>query len=343
MEIKLLSPVNNSVVKISPTMQDEILSALPKSSEILKDDFDWRALVVGQNDYSVPNYINFCWGISGSLGNVQEINLLIAKNKEFTNAHKYSVAPGKAFMSVTNFNRNTEYFWKMEALSGGDVVYETETYTFTTDAALPQWYFADGVTNLRDIGGWPTLDDKTIKEGMVLRGSEVDFRENNDAITHLFTKALNIKTEIDFRFSDEIHHTFRKIPGANYHQMPIVCYEKIASDEQKLNFKKIFSLFADKENFPIYLHCVAGADRTGTVVALLKALLGVSEDDIATDYELTSLSIYGSRSRQHHSYSAFIGYLKSLDTNLKNAAEKYLLDCGLTKEQITDIKNILLV
>ncbi len=343
MEIKLLSPVNNSVVKILPSMQSEILSTLPKTDEILKDDFDWRALVVGQNDYSVPAYINFCWGFSGYLGNIEEINLLIAKNKDFINAHKYSVAPGRAFMSITNFNRNTAYFWKMEALSGDDTVYETETYTFTTDADLPQWYSVDGVTNLRDIGGWPALDSKTVKEGMVLRGSELDFCEEEKGWEALFTKTLNIKTEIDFRFPDEIRHSFGKIPHAHYCQIPILCYEKIASDEQKLNFKKIFDLFADKENYPIYLHCVAGADRTGTVVALLKALLGVSENDIATDYELTSLSIYGTRSRQQHSYNAFICYLKSLDANIKTAAEKYLIDCGITEEQIEKIKNILLI
>ena len=38
---------------------------------------------------------------------------------------------------------------------------------------------------------------------------------------------------------------------------------------------------------PTVFHCTAGKDRTGIVAALVLALLGVSEEDIVTDYVLT--------------------------------------------------------
>jgi protein tyrosine/serine phosphatase len=39
---------------------------------------------------------------------------------------------------------------------------------------------------------------------------------------------------------------------------------------------------------PILIHCAAGKDRTGLLVALIHQLLGVSDDDIMADYMLTN-------------------------------------------------------
>ncbi len=43
---------------------------------------------------------------------------------------------------------------------------------------------------------------------------------------------------------------------------------------------------------PVFFHCIFGADRTGTLAFLMEALLGVGENQLAIDYELTSFS-YG--------------------------------------------------
>ncbi len=343
MEIRLLSPVNNSVVNILPPMQSEILASLPKTETNVRDEINWRNLITEQTDNSCPAYINFCWSLSGSLQDLRKINLLISKNKDFDDATKYSIMPGRAFISITNFCRDTNYFWKMEALGDGTTLFETEPFSFTTGSELPQWFSTDGVTNLRDIGGWSTLDGKTVKEGMIFRGSEPDFEKEDVVTTAFFKDTLKIKTEIDLRLTHEFDASYKKISTDNYHQIPVIYYEKIASDEQKPFYKKTFSLLSDEKNYPIYLHCVAGADRTGTVIAILKALLGVSEDDIALDYELTSLSVYGTRSKYHQSYISFIKYLKSFDDNLMSAAEKYLLSCGITENEIDEIRKILLV
>ena len=47
-----------------------------------------------------------------------------------------------------------------------------------------------------------------------------------------------------------------------------------------------------REGKPVYFHCIYGADRTGTLAFLLESLLGVGENELAKDYELTSFS-YG--------------------------------------------------
>lgn len=50
------------------------------------------------------------------------------------------------------------------------------------------------------------------------------------------------------------------------------------------------------EGKAVYLHCVGGADRTGTLAFLIEALVGVSESDLSKDYELTSFD--GSHTRR---------------------------------------------
>lgn len=39
---------------------------------------------------------------------------------------------------------------------------------------------------------------------------------------------------------------------------------------------------------PVYFHCTAGADRTGTLACVLEGLLGMSQSNIDKDYELTT-------------------------------------------------------
>ena len=53
----------------------------------------------------------------------------------------------------------------------------------------------------------------------------------------------------------------------------------------KRTLTDIFDCVAKDE--PVYFHCYAGADRTGTIALILEALLGMSQSDIDKDYELT--------------------------------------------------------
>ena len=61
--------------------------------------------------------------------------------------------------------------------------------------------------------------------------------------------------------------------------------------------KQAMELLADENNYPIYFHCSAGADRTGTFAYLVNGLLGVPYEDLVKDFEITSFSTYGNRYR----------------------------------------------
>jgi protein tyrosine/serine phosphatase len=50
-------------------------------------------------------------------------------------------------------------------------------------------------------------------------------------------------------------------------------------------------LLGDPASLPLVFHCAAGKDRTGVVAAMVLSLLGVSDDDIASDYSLSRLGM----------------------------------------------------
>jgi len=340
LEIRLLSPVNNAVIEIIPALQNEILASLPSGDTVLENSFNWRAPVASDKENTTPRYINFCWGLDGELANLFSIQLYIADNAEFDNAEKHIINPAEAFLSLNNFKRDTVYFWKMVAHDIDGPICESAVNTFKTGAALPQWYKVSGVTNLRDVGGWKTENNKTIKEGLAFRGSEIGFAGDDCLAVSFFKNKLGIKTELDLRFEDEITPFNKRISGADYYIFNILAYGAIDTDEQKEKYRDIFKILANPDSYPVYLHCVAGADRTGTVVALLKALLGVSPDDIATDYELTTMCPFGARSRCQEAYHSFTEFLLSYGDTLKSGAENYLLSCGVTKTELQNIKKI---
>ncbi|EWM29020.1 Tyrosine-protein phosphatase family, C-terminal domain protein [Nannochloropsis gaditana] len=51
--------------------------------------------------------------------------------------------------------------------------------------------------------------------------------------------------------------------------------------------RRVLELLSDKERYPIALYCTAGKDRTGLVILLLLASLGVDSGAIAEDYVLS--------------------------------------------------------
>ena len=165
----------------------------------------------------------------------------------------------------------------------------------------------DGVSNMRDIGGWTAKNGIKIPYGKLYRGGKL--ANISDKGKDTFLTKLGIKTEIDLREdgSKELNDdrlNYQKCAIWNYTRI-IPDYYVFDDDGNPLGFdknspagiKKIFELLANKDNYPFYAHCAAGADRTGTIVYLINALLGVSYEDLTKDFEITTFSVYGDRYR----------------------------------------------
>jgi hypothetical protein len=109
-------------------------------------------------------------------------------------------------------------------------------------------------------------------------------------------------------------------------------------------------VFADPENYPILMHCSAGRDRTGCLSFVLQALCGASREDIIRDYELSFLSVNGCSDDagtvvfMNAQLDRTLNYIEEIgggDT-FAESVENFLLEIGVTEEEIASIREILI-
>lgn len=202
----------------------------------------------------------------------------------------------------------------------------------------------DSVENMRDLGGWPTTDGRHIRYGRIFRGSELDgvhdthITPDDSLILH---DLLDIRLDIDMRKEEERAGAVQSPLGTDvgYVHYDVVQY-KIADRSYYTAFRDLLATL--RQGHAVYLHCWKGADRTGTMAYLLEALLGVPEEDVCKDYELTS---FGGqlRSRNSTSFSTFYDRLMTFQgATLQEKVEAIFLRYGITAEEIAEFRELML-
>ncbi|MBQ9363011.1 MAG: tyrosine-protein phosphatase [Bacteroidaceae bacterium] len=203
---------------------------------------------------------------------------------------------------------------------------------------------SDAIENMRDLGGWQTKDGRKLRYGKIFRGGEMDgihgthITEEDSILLH---NRLDIRLDIDMR-SEEERDTVTLSPlGADvkYVHYDVSPYRITYEDYYKA-FRETLNIL--RQGHSAYLHCWKGADRTGTLVYLMEALLGIPEEDICKDYELTSL---GGQLRSRNSTS-FLALYDKIQTypgaDLQEKVQNIFLRNGITKEEIAEFKTLML-
>lgn len=216
---------------------------------------------------------------------------------------------------------------------------------FTT-AASNRFVYLPGVVNTRDIGGYYTSFGKKVKQGMLIRGSDIDGLVVSDY--YLTDKSaadeFGFVYDMDLRGSDTFSDNYVSRLGSTvkhkFYGAPT--YGNIFNKNSYSTLRTIFADLADASNYPMYMHCTHGADRTGTIVFLLQGILGVAEEDIDLEYKLTAFSLkgYEDGSKLDVIYSGLEGIEGD---SINEKIENFLVGTvGVTKEQIQSIRDILL-
>lgn len=134
--------------------------------------------------------------------------------------------------------------------------------------------------NVRDLGGW-ACDGGTVKYSLLFRGGYLVAADRP-----VMVDELGIMHDLDLRGTNEAALTASPLGDDVYYTCAKnMAWYTLAADCWETNLRTIFD--AVTHNEPVYFHCSAGADRTGTLACIIEGLLGVSQSDIDKDYELT--------------------------------------------------------
>lgn len=323
----LLSPAQKAVLTILTDRQRAFLYEEEHAYD--ENKIDWAHLErMRMDDYTYPLKHTFSWKTDQKSSRLE-----IAEDQQFCSPRV--IQTDETQVSIHNFKANTTYFWRVN---------NSEIRCFTTEDIVPRWIEAKGLTNIRDAGNWKTAYGCRIKQGMLFRGSEMDIHHTiTPEGKRVLCEDLKIKTDLDLRGEGLQLPESPMGKDIRLAVIPIGPYTHLMTADGKQKCKELFDFFSNPLNYPIYYHCWGGADRTGTLAFLLGVVLGMCEKDLILDYELTSLAIWGDRSRKSELFQGFVKELGLYAGNtLSEQAYSFLLSCGITESQMQKIRTILL-
>jgi protein tyrosine/serine phosphatase len=195
---------------------------------------------------------------------------------------------------------------------------------------------------VRDLGGL-SCGDSALLRGRLVRASM--FGTLSQAGREAM-RAHGIRTVVDLRTDEEIAETpspFRD--GLTYRHAPFTAARTMGlhraaadgtmSDELRRlaapggGLATAVGAIADSEP-GIVIHCLAGRDRTGIVVAVILSAIGVPDDEIVADYVASDVELADD-------YVRFKGEHPDKATEV-DAAVEYLRTAGVTGTQIDAVR-----
>ena len=190
---------------------------------------------------------------------------------------------------------------------------------------MTRWLTLDGAVNVRDLGGLPTADGGTTARGAVLRADNL--QDLTAADVALLTGPLRLRRVVDLRTPFEVegtgpgplhaagvehvrHSMFSERGRATDVEaddlLPWQSADRLA-DERSMGFHDTpatgfyLGYLRDRPDSVVaavralrvdggasVVHCAAGKDRTGVVVALALLVAGVTREAVVADYVATA-------------------------------------------------------
>ncbi len=244
----------------------------------------------------LPAPVSIQWETAAGGGSQR---VYVADNPDYEDALTYSVSGSSTSYDIYNLIPGKHYYWKVTSTAR-----DAGTGEFLTTGRR-RFLKVDNVCNVRDLGGIPTADGtKRIKYGMIFRGGEMNgyhkdyegrfCRIDKNGIQAM--EKLGIKAILDLRTDSEaVDITVSPLgEGTDYIRFTTAnqfYYDKCWNSDVYIDAFQ-WAIDELRKGKPVFFHCIFGADRTGTLAFLMEALLGVGENQLAIDYELTSFS-YG--------------------------------------------------
>ncbi len=182
------------------------------------------------------------------------------------------------------------------------------------------WIDLEGAVNVRDLGGLPAEDGRQTVVGRLLRADNL--QDLSPADVARLVDDIGVTTVVDLRSSAELRSEgpapLEAVPGVRHAHHPVL--PELGSATDAVAEALLTRIRQDRSRFPddptcghylgyledrpdqvvaamrsiardrgaALVHCAAGKDRTGVVVALALTAVGVRPDAVIADYAATS-------------------------------------------------------
>jgi protein-tyrosine phosphatase len=194
-----------------------------------------------------------------------------------------------------------------------------------------------GTLNLRDLGGYPAAGGGFVRWRTLLRS---DALHKLDSVGLAALSELGLRTVVDLRTKLEAETAPSALDGL---QVRLAHISILSGDMQSLplELESIYRYMITEcgdaigaaikelcaaDALPALVHCSAGKDRTGVVIALALAALGVPDQVIAADYALSSVYLDPDRTPAIGQVQASTGLGDGLTRQLMTSPPALILD-----------------
>ncbi len=229
----------------------------------------------------------------------------------------------------------------------------------------------EGAANIRDIGGYPTCDGAMTAYHCFVRSNTLAYLSEED---ENFLYNYGVRTVIDLRVEKEVQQEpdkFIQREGVDYLQIGLLSGNMadphyISTFESHITPYEVYHYVADNKEAMaqvmrallyaapgcVLFHCAVGKDRTGIVAMLLMRLAGCDVQDCLADYVVSEthlrrdtsfVEIYESSPQEElpflESRVEFLQDIMDYLVDTYTSIENYLLDIGLTTDEVEDLKD----
>ena len=183
--------------------------------------------------------------------------------------------------------------------------------------------------------------------------SPVNPELNRSAEADAAVNAAGIRTVMNLADNEETMKAYEGYAQTYYSELDVIALNlgvDLTADDFKAGLAEGFRFLA-AHDAPYLVHCNEGKDRAGFTSAMLECLMGAPAEEVIADYMVTYYNYYGVtegteqydaivRSNIARSLATVFGVedITAEGVDLAACAEAYLLDAGMTDEEIAALR-----